>query len=179
MSEENNEIDLSHILAPENQRDTVLMARGLLPFAEQASDACVLLCVALVEARGDFKLVEKWTGYDRKTTSVHVQSKLAQRILKALAKIKLTTEGYMLGIFTLMELAESRSQTGTARKNAAQALIELSDEESEKHTDKGGDTKDLNNMTLSELESYANSIKADLIRIGPKNVAQDVDLIDL
>lgn len=165
---------LDHVLAPENQAETVALARALCPFAEEASDALMLICVAMVEARGDVKAVAEYLGFIPSRVRQHLQSRLSGRILKALAREKLTGEGYMVGVFALMEVAESQSQTGTARKNAAQALIELAEAEQAKRADKGEDTKDLNSMTLKELESYVNSIKQDLIRLP----AQDVDIVD-
>jgi len=160
---------LDHVLAPENQEEAVALARALCPFAETVTDALMLICVAMVEARGDICVVSEYLGFSRSSIRKHLQSKMAGRIIKTLAREKLTGEGYMLGVFTLMDVAASESQTGTARRNAAMALIELAQDEDDKKSDRGDETKDLNSMTLAELEGYVGSIRQDLVRI-PKDM---------
>lgn len=166
---------LDAVLSPDIQHETVAMARALLPFAEEATDALVLVCVGLVEARGDEKSVAEYLGFEVGRLRRLLQSRLSGRILKALAREKLSGQGYMIGVFTLMNLAESQSQTGTARRNAALSLVELAEAEHQKAADKGEDTKDLNAMTLAELEAYVNTIKQDLIPPPAKAIEHTQD----
>jgi hypothetical protein len=173
MNDDKREL-LDHVLAPENQAETVALARAVCPFAEEASDALMLICVAMVEARGDVKAVAAYLGFHKSRVRQHLQSRLSGRIIQKIASEQLRGMGYLTAVSTLMDVAESQSQTGNARTNAAKLLIELGAAEMEKRSDKGEDTKDLNAMTLKELESYVNSIKQDLIRLP----AQDTDMID-
>jgi len=175
----NSPLDLTHILHPDNQAETVAVARALCPFAERATDATILICAAMVEAKGDLNVVSEYTGYALAQLRGHLQSKLANRIIQKLAAQKLEGEGYLTAVVTLIDIAKSTSQTGNARTNAAKLLIELHRAEEDKHSDKGDLTEDLNNMTLKQLESYCNSIKQDLVRIPHSPPAQDIDAIDV
>lgn len=171
MSEE-NKIDLNAVLAPENQHETVALARALCPFAEAATDAQVLICVAMVEARGDIKAVAAWLGYSVARLRGHLQSRLSGRIIKELARHKLTGEGYLIAVCALMDVAESQAQTGNARNNAAKTLMELADKDEAKDPNKGDGLPDLNTMTLPQLEAFVNTIKSDLLRLP----AQAIDM---
>lgn len=173
--EEKTKEALDHVLAPENQAETIALARALCSFAEEASDALMLICVAMIEARGDIKAVAEYLGFAPSRVRWHLQSRLSGKILRVLAREKLSGEGYMTGVFTLMEVAESQSQTGTARRNAALSLIELANIEHEKKADKGDDTKDFSAMTLKELESYVSSIRQDLVKAGHPIPAQLIE----
>lgn len=166
---------LDHVLKPENQAEAVALARALCPFAEQATDALMLICVALVEAEGDIELVAAYLGFSRARIAGHLQSRLSGRILQKLATEKLAGVGYLTAVSTLMNIAKSQSQTGNARTNAAKLLIELGAAANEKRADKGEDTKDLNSMTLAELESYCNSIKQDMVKVSTQTLPHPID----
>ena len=151
------------LLQPENQHECVALARALCPFAEAATDATMLICVALVEAKGDEKAVAESLGFSISRLRSHCQSALAGKIMRALAKEKLLSTGYVKAMAALEDVAGSESQTGTSRRNAAQAIIELVKEEDQSTGNKAGGGIDLNNMTLAELEAYAESIKRDIV----------------
>jgi len=118
----NSPLDLTHILHPDNQAETVAVARALCPFAERATDATILICAAMVEAKGDLNVVSEYTGYALAQLRGHLQSKLANRIIQKLAAQKLEGEGYLTAVVTLIDIAKSTSQTGNARTNAAKLL---------------------------------------------------------
>lgn len=162
--------DLSHILAPEMQQEAVAIARALCPFAEQATDATMLMCVAMVEAKGDMKCIAEYLGFELKRVRGHLQSHLAGRIVKELARSKLRGEGYLLAVCTLMEVAASQSQTGNARNNAAKTLMELAEADEARRPKDDADGVDFNNMTLKELEQYVDSIKKDMINVTPQAI---------
>jgi hypothetical protein len=163
-------LDLSYVLAPENQHEAVAIARALCGFAEAATDVQMLVCIAVVEAKGDIKLVSEFLGYEISRIRGHLQSRLSSRIIKELAKSKLQGEGYLLAVSTLMEIAGSQSQTGNARNNAAKTLMELAEvEEARRPSDDDGGV-DLNNMTLKELERYCDTIKQNLVNVTPQTI---------
>lgn len=176
--QEKNVVDLSHVLHPENQHETVAIVRGLCPFAEEATDALLLVCCAMVEARGDKKVVSEYLGWSVSRISAMLQSRLADRVIKKLSRNKINGLGYLIATSTLMDIASSESQTGNARVNASKTIIELSDQDDEKI---GGmdNEKDLNAMTLLELEAFVNSIKQDLVKIRPENDMQAIDGVAL
>lgn len=169
--QEENETDLGYILAPENQLETIALARALCPFAEQATDATMLICVAMVETKGDLELISQYLALDKARVRAHYQSHLSNRIVRELTRHKLTGEGYMIAVGNLMEVAQSRSQTGTARNNASKTLIDLAEAEAQKDKGKHGDGKDLNEMTLAELESLVNTVKSDMASLTGESVA--------
>jgi hypothetical protein len=154
------------LLEPENQEQTVALARALCPGSESATDATMLICVALVEAGGDYKAVAECLGYTIGRIKSYCQSRLASQIMRQLAKAKLSSEGYVKALAALVDVAGSESQTGTARRNAAQAVIELveADERGKGNAAEGG--RELSSMTLKELESFVGSIKAELTQIA-------------
>lgn len=157
---------LDHVLCEENQHETVALARALCPFAEEATDMQMLVCVAMVEAKGDMKLVAEEMGCVMAVIRRHCQSRLSQQILRKLAKHKLTGEGYLIAISNLMHIASSSNTSANARNNASKTLIELAEAE-EARSGGGGDEDrvDLNNMTIHQLQSFVNTIKQDLVRL--------------
>lgn len=155
---------LLEILQPENQHETVALARALCPFAEAATDEMMLVCVALVEAKGDVKAVADVLGYGMAAIRSRSQSPLASKIMRKLAKERLMGDGYVKALAALQDVAGSTSQTGTARRNAAQAIVELVNEEAAKDVGNADGGIDLNQMTLKELEAYVGSIRQDLVR---------------
>lgn len=158
--------ELSELLSPENQDEAIAVARALCPFAEAATDFQVFLCVAMVEAKGDLDVVSAVSGYHKSKLRGHLQAHICGRIIKHLAKEKLRGEGYLTGMYALMDVASSKSATANARTNAAKVLMEMAGQEDDRQPGGRGE-KDLNNMTLRELESYVNSIKQDLVRLPP------------
>lgn len=161
MSQE-NEINLDHILAPENQLETVALARALCPFAEQATDATMLICVALVESGGSMKEVADYLGYELSRLRGHCQSHQFNRIIRELTKHKLTGAGYLTAVTALMDVSGSKSASPAARANASRTLIEMNEAEEARNGGGTGDGKALNEMTLQELEDHVNKIKADI-----------------
>lgn len=170
-----SEENLEHILGVENQHESVAVARALCPFAEAATDEQMLMCVAVVEAKGDVKWVAEELGISVSRVRRQLQSRLSQQIIKALAKHLLMGDGYLKAVCALVDVASSESQTGTARKNAAQAIIELADAEAAKGGGSDDNTVDLNNMTLKQLEAYVGAIKQDLIRLPRTIDHQPID----
>ncbi len=163
--EENSGL-LLELLQPENQHETVALARALCPGSESATDATVLICVALVEAKGDAKVVAGVLGFSVGRVRSHSQSRLASQIMRKLAKEKLAGEGYVKALAALQDVAGSESQTGTARRNAAEAIIELVNaDEQESNGGKAGGV-DLNTMTLAQLEAFVGAIKGELQQIA-------------
>jgi len=154
--------NLEAVVSPENQHESVALARALCPFAEEATDMTVLLAVAMVEAEGDLNAVLEYLCITKSTFSRHNQSPLLNRIIKQLTRKRLSGEGYLLGVTALMDVAGSKSQSGAARINAAKTLIELSDDEEAKDNSVGGSGKDLNEMTFAELEREVKQIRADI-----------------
>lgn len=157
---------LLELLQPENQHETVALARALCPGSESATDATILICVALVEAKGDAKTVADVLGYDISRIRAHSQSRLASQIMRKLAKEKLAGEGYVKALAALQDVAGSESQTGTARRNAAEAIISLVDEEEKGANGGAGGGIDLNTMTLAQLEAFVGAIKGELQQIA-------------
>lgn len=156
---------LEQVLAEENQHEAVAVARALCPFAEAATDEVMLLCVALVEAKGDDKAVAEVAGMGRARARRLLQSGISQRIIKELAKNRLKSVGYLKAVCSLIDVAESAAQTGNARNNASKTILELVEADNNKG---GGDEEnlvDLNNMTLKQLESYVGRIKQDMVRL--------------
>lgn len=170
-----SEINLDYILAPENQAETLVLARALCPFAEQASDIMMLVCVAMVESGGDAKLVAEYLGLDFSRVRAHCQSHLFNRILRELTRHKLTGEGYLVAVTNLISVAGSESQTGNARNNASKTLLELNAVEDDKGKSSSGGSKDLNEMTLSELMDYVQTIKADIKSISPSGEVSQIE----
>lgn len=160
--EEINGIDLGYILRPDNHAETIALARALCPFAEEVTDATMLICVAMVEAGGDMKAVADYLGFDKERIRKHYQCHQSSRIMRELSHHKLSGEGYVIAVNALTTVAGSQSQTGAARIAASKALLELSDNVKNHTTKSGGDAKDLNEMTLSELENMVNTIKGDM-----------------
>lgn len=156
---------LDHVLGVENQHESVALARVICPFAEQATDEQMLLCVAVVEAKGDMKCVADELGLTLAGVRRHLQSKLSERILKALAKNRLGGIGYLKAVCALEDVAGAESQTGNARRQAAEAIIKLADADQNAGNDKAGNQLDLNTMTLAQLQAFVNSVKQDLMRI--------------
>lgn len=154
---------LEHVLAPENQHESVMLARALCPFAERVTDAVILICVAMVEAKSDIDLVVRELGYSRARVRAYLQSHQANRIMRELSRHKLTGEGYLVAITNLIDVAACTRETGTARNSASKTLIELNVIEEEKHSGSTDEGKDLNEMTLAELQDYTDKIKADLM----------------
>lgn len=164
---------LRELLQPANQHELVSLARALCPFAEAATDAMMLVCIALVEAKGDEKCVGEVLGLDGGRIRGHSQSRLASQIMRKLAKEKLMSTGYVKALAALQDVAGSESQTGTARRNAAQAIVELVNEEAERDGSQADGGVDLNAMSLKELEAYVGSIRQDLIPIAPPKSLAD------
>jgi len=160
-----SEENLEHVLAEENQHEIVALARALCPFAEAATDAQILMCVAFVEAKGNEVLVARELGLAVAAVRKQVQSRLSESIIKRLAKNKLSGIGYLKAVCALMDVASSESQTGNARNNASKTIIELVDSEDKKNGGDGDDGIDLNQMTLKQLEAFVGSIKRDLVKI--------------
>jgi hypothetical protein len=160
-----SEINLECILSEENQHETVALARALCPFADTATDEQMLMCVALVEAKGNIKAVAELVGWSIARARRHLQSRLSQQIIKKLARHKLSGEGYLIAVCTLMDIASSESQTGNARNNASKAIFDLVDSDKNPGNNEPGEQVDLNNMTLAELEKYVGAIKQDLVRL--------------
>lgn len=165
MSQE-NEIKLEAILAPENQAETIALARALCPFAEEVTDAAMLICVAMVECGGDIDSIANYTGYERKRIRSHLQSHQCNKILRELSRHKLSGEGFLVAITNLIDVAGSQSQTGTARINASKSILELHEAEEGKSKGKHDSGLNLNEMTLSELQDYVDTIKADVALIS-------------
>lgn len=165
MSQE-NEINYDYILSPENQAEAIALARALCPFAEQATDAMMLICIAVVETGMSVREVSEYLTIDFARVRAHCQSHQYNKVLRELARHKLTGEGYVLAINNLMNVASSLSQTGNARNNASKTLLELNDTEAAKNGGSHDDGTDLNEMTLKELEDYCAKIKSDVALIG-------------
>lgn len=156
---------LQEALAPENQHELVALARALCPFADRATDATMLLCVALVEAKGDEAVVCEALGFGLAAVRRHCQSRLAAQIMRKLAKDRLLGTGYVKAMAALEDVAGSSSQSGNARRQAALAIAEIEKAEGDKPGSGGDGGLDLNTMTLAQLEAYVGAIKQDLVRL--------------
>lgn len=156
---------LREALAPENQHELVALARALCPFADRATDATMLLCIALVEAKGDEAAVCEALSFNLAGLRRHCQSRLAAQIMRKLAKDRLLATGYVKAMAALEDVAGSASQSGNARRQAALAIAEIERSEAAVGGNQGDGGIDLNAMTLGQLESYVAAIKQDLIRL--------------
>lgn len=170
-----DEENLDHVLGVENQHEAVALARALCPFAEAATDEQMLICVALVEAKGDEKRVSDALGLPRGRLRRHYLSHLSERIIKHLAKNRLQGVGYLKAVCALESVTESQSQTGTARRQAAEAIIKLGDDATASRGDSASDGMDLNNMTLVQLQAFVDTIKQNLRKLPPKNDVQTIE----
>lgn len=159
------EENLEHVLDVENQHEAVALARALCPFAEAATDEQMLICVAVVEAKGDDKRVAGILGCKYAAIRRHLQSPLSQRILTELAKHRLKGLAYLKAICALEEVAGSTSQSGNSRRQASESIIKLADESKLVDENKKGDGIDLNTMTLRQLEAFVSTIKQELVKI--------------
>ena len=166
---------LSEFLCEENQHELVAMARALCPFAEAVTDDVILVCVALVEAKGDAGLVAEATGFSRWQVRRRSQSQVAQQIIKKLTKEKMRGEGYLKAVSAMMDIAGSSSVSPAARIKASESLIKMADADDVSRGGEGSNGPDLNAMSLKQLEAYCAAIKQDLIPLPSNNALQGVD----
>lgn len=157
-------IFLEHILDPDNQAECVAVARALCPFAETMTDMGVLVCVCLVEAKGNEDILINEMGLSKVVIRRHYQSRLGSQIIKKLTKHRVNGSGYVIAANALMDVASSASTSPAARNKAASALIQLNKEEEEDGRKIGGEGVELSNMTYRQLEQLVSSIKQDMTR---------------
>lgn len=170
MSDENK--SLSMLSEPENQEESILYARGLCSFAEQMSDASLLICVAYVEFQGDIEKIENVTGFSKITVNRVHRSDLGQRVIGALARANLKGHGVMVALNTYQTIAASTNSSANARLKASDRLLALAEIENEKAggaaSKHGG--KDLNTMTLKELQELVSKVET-----GMKAIESTID----
>lgn len=159
---------LRELLEPDNQHEMVAAARALCTFAEAATDTTMLLCIALVEAKGDAKAVQEVFGLRNFDIRRHTQSAMAGRIMRQLAKEKLSSSGYIKALAALEDVAGSESSSGTSRRNAAQAIVEMVNEDQNGANNNADGGIDLNVMTLAQLQAFVGAIKAELLQSAPQ-----------
>lgn len=164
------------LIEPEAQDETIVMIRGIAPWAETLSDDAIMVCVAFVELKGDHAKIYEIMGYDISRQKCLVRSRLAQRLIGEIARLDLVGTGIMIAIQTYKEVATSASASPAARVKAADSLAALSNlEEHRRPTAKGQGGKDLNTMTLAELQDFAAQMTENVTMIEGMQDAIDLD----
>jgi hypothetical protein len=175
-----DEIILPAVLEPENQEETITMVRALCPWAETMTDEAVIVCVAFVEFNADLAMIETHTRFLKRHVSAVSRSRLGQRVIAELARQDLEGTGVMIALRTLKDVAKSPAASTAARVRASTELLSLAEAQAAKsgRRNKADGGKDLNTMTLAELQDFVEEIKQNVTMIDGMQNAIEHDPID-
>lgn len=171
-----DEIILPAVLEPENQEETIAYVRALCPFAETMTDEAIIICVAFVEFNADVAAIKKHTCFSTRSVAAASRSRLGQRVIAALAKSDIEGTGTLIALNAMKDIAKSPAASSAARVRASQMLIEMGEREANKvsRRTRGEGGKDLNTMTLAELQDFVEEIKQNVTMIdGMQNAIEN------
>lgn len=168
---------LPAVLEYEAQHETIILARSLCPFAESMDDVALLACIAFVEFRGDEKRTSEVLFIPLHITRRHIRSQLGQRVIAQLSRSDLSGTGLMIALNALKDIAGSSSASPAARVKAAERLSELATAETEKQGKglKVGGGKNLNELTLGELEQVVEQVRQNMTFVQGIEEAVDIE----
>ena len=167
MDNENNlNMNAIAILSADELEQTIMIARAACPFAEAASDEMMAICIGFVEVNGDLEQLEVILGFSKNIVRRQTRTDLGQRIIGQLSKSNLRGTGFMTAVNTFMSIANSQSAASAARVKAAENLLQLVEAEEQANGKKsGGGSKDLNQMTLTELQDFVSGMASQVTMI--------------
>jgi len=163
------------VLHPDNQREAIALARSLCPFAENASDILMLVCIAMVELKADENLICTYIGFEKSRLRGHLQSRLATRIMSELSRHRIRGVAFIKAIWALEDIVGDAGSGAKTRASAAKTLIELKEAQEDNSPEDPDGGLSLSEMTLSQIEARVNSIRKDMIHISHNTDVQDIE----